>query len=106
MLVEIDVPNPDGVLFPGMYSDVTLNNTTADPPLAVLASASIVRTDGAQASRRFRRPGSSIYAKVEVGRDYGDRVEILQGIEDGATIVAAPTDPAQEGAPDRSGPGF
>ncbi len=36
--------------------------------------------------------------KVAIGRDYGDRVEIVQGVVEGATIVAAPGDAAQEGA--------
>ena len=36
--------------------------------------------------------------KITVGRDYGDRVEILQGVSEGTTIVAAPGDTAREGA--------
>jgi multidrug efflux pump subunit AcrA (membrane-fusion protein) len=96
MLVEIDVPNPDGSLFPGMYADVTLNSTTAEPALVVPASALIVRSDGAQLAA-VSPDGIIHLRKVAVGRDYGDRAEILQGIEDGATIVTAPGDSAQEG---------
>lgn len=96
MLTEIDVPNPDGSLFPGMYADVTLNSTNADPPLEVPASALIVRSDGAQLAA-VSPDGIIHLRKVAVGRDYGDRVEILQGIENGTTIVAAPTDSAQDG---------
>jgi hypothetical protein len=36
--------------------------------------------------------------KVAIGRDYGDRVEIVQGVTEGTTILAAPGDAAQEGA--------
>jgi len=36
--------------------------------------------------------------KVTIGRDYGDRVEIVQGVAEGTTILAAPGDAAQEGA--------
>ena len=36
--------------------------------------------------------------KVVVGRDYGDRVEILQGVEEGATVVSVSADAAREGA--------
>ena len=96
MLTEIDVPNPDGSLFPGMYADVTLNSISADPPLEVPASALIVRSDGAQLAA-VSPDGIIHLRKVAVGRDYGDRVEILQGIDNGATIVAAPTDSAQDG---------
>jgi len=36
--------------------------------------------------------------RITVGRDYGDRVEILQGVTEGTTIVSAPGDTAREGA--------
>ena len=74
MLVEIDVPNPDGMLFPGMYADVTLNNTTTDPPAGTVpATALIVRTDGAPAAQPFHPTKIVHLRKVAVGRDYGDR---------------------------------
>lgn len=96
MLTEVDVPNSEGLLFPGMYADVTLSNTSADPPLVVPATALIARSDGAQLAA-VSPEGIVHLRKVAVGRDYGDRVEILQGIDDGATILANPTDAAQEG---------
>ncbi len=96
MLTEIDVPNPAGELFPGMYADVVLNSTMTDPPLVVPASALIVRSDGAQLAA-VTADGVIHLHKVAVGRDYGDRVEILQGIDNGTTIVTAPTDSAQDG---------
>jgi hypothetical protein len=33
-----------------------------------------------------------------VGRDYGDKVEILAGLRDGQTIIANPGDTASDGA--------
>ncbi len=96
MLTEVDVPNPEGVLFPGMYADVNFSDTSADPPLVVPASALIVRSDGAQLAA-VSSDGVIHLRKITVGRDYGDRVEVLQGIDDGAVIVAAPTDAAQDG---------
>ena len=44
------------------------------------------------------RTGTVHLQKITVGRDYGDRVEVLQGVEDGTMIVAAPGDAAREGA--------
>jgi len=97
MLVEVDIPNEDGTLFPGTFADVGLNSEHANPPLVVPAAAIVFRTDGAQVAEI--QPDNSIHLqKIVVGRDYGDRVEILQGIEEGATIVAAPGDTAREGA--------
>jgi RND family efflux transporter MFP subunit len=106
MLVEVGVPNADGALFPGMYAEVDLSSARVNPPLLLPAQALIIRSDGAQVA--VVQPGGIIHLqKVAIGRDYGDRVEIVQGVTEGTTIIAAPGDAAQEGAkivPVSSGP--
>ena len=97
MLVEVDVPNADGALFPGTYAEVDLSAARSNPPLVVPAAAILFRTDGAQVAV-VQADGTVHLQKVAVGRDYGDRVEILQGVDEGTTIVAAPGDAAREGA--------
>jgi RND family efflux transporter MFP subunit len=97
MLVEVDVPNVDGALFPGSYANVELIGSRANPPLVVPAAALVFRTDGAQLA--VVRPDKTVHLqKVTVGRDYGDRLEILSGVDDGTTIVAVAGDIAREGA--------
>jgi RND family efflux transporter MFP subunit len=97
MLVEVDVLNKDGALFPGTYADVDLSGARPNPPLVVPAAAILFRTDGAQVATV--QPDQTVHLqKITVGRDYGDRVEILQGIAEGTTIVAVPGDAAREGA--------
>ena len=97
MLVEIGVPNSDGALFPGMYAEVGLGTARANPPLLIPAQALIIRSDGAQVA--LVNPDGIVHLqKVSIGRDYGDRVEIVQGIQQDDTIIAAPGDAAQEGA--------
>jgi RND family efflux transporter MFP subunit len=97
MLVEVEVPNADGMLFPGTYAEVDLSGSHANPPLVVPASAVIFRTDGAQLAV-VDADGIVHLQKIAVGRDYGNRVEVLQGLAEGATIIAAPGDVAREGA--------
>ena len=97
MLVEVDVPNADGALFPGTYAEVDLSGSRTNPPLVVPAAAILFRTDGAQVAV-VQADHTVHLQKINVGRDYGDRVEILQGVEEGATIVAAPGDSARDGA--------
>ena len=97
MLVEVDVPNGDGTLFPGTYAEVDLSGSRTNPPLVVPAAAILFRTDGAQVAV-VKSDHTVHLQKITVGRDYGDRVEILQGVEEGATIVAVPGDSAREGA--------
>ena len=96
MLVEVDVQNPSGVLFPGMYAEVELGNARLNPPLLVPARALIIRSDGAQVAV-VQQDGIVHLQKVVIGRDYGDRVEVVQGVEEGATILAAPGEIAQDG---------
>jgi RND family efflux transporter MFP subunit len=97
MLVEVQVPNQDGALIPGLYAQVDLNSMRVNPPLLVPSQALIIRTDGAQVA--VVGPDGIVHLqKVTIGRDYGDRVEIVQGVTEGATIVTAPGDAAQEGA--------
>ena len=97
MLVEVEVPNKDGALYPGLYAQVDLSSPRENPPLLVPSQALIIRTDGAQVAV-VGDDGIVHLQKVAIGRDYGDRVEIAQGVAEGATIVAAPGDAAQEGA--------
>jgi len=97
MLVEVDVPNVDGAVIPGSYADVELIGSLANPPLVVPAAALVFRTDGAQLA--VVQPDKTVHLqKVTIGRDYGDRLEILSGVDDGTTIVAVAGDIAREGA--------
>jgi RND family efflux transporter MFP subunit len=96
LLVEVHVPNPANVLLPGMYAQVELRSVRADPPLLVPGDAMIARGDGAQIA--VVGPDHIVHLqKIAVGRDYGDRVEVLNGLREGDTIVANPSDAVREG---------
>jgi len=96
MLVEVEVPNARGALLPGMYAEVDLSNTRADPPLLVPGDALIVRADGTQVA--VVRPDGTVHLqKIQLGRDYGDRLEVLNGLQQGDRIIANPGDSAREG---------
>jgi RND family efflux transporter MFP subunit len=97
LLVEVDVPNADRALLPGTYTEVTLAGARPDLPITVPASAVIFRTDGAQVA--VVQPDFTLHLqKISVGRDYGDRLEVLQGVQEGTTIVSVPGDAARNGA--------
>src|SRR5579862_3065877 len=46
LLVELHVPNEDGVLLPGMYAQVDLSSVRVDPPLVIPSEALISRGEG------------------------------------------------------------
>ena len=76
---------------PGMYADVELSSIKADPPLVVPSEALIVRADGTQVA--VVRPDKTVHLqKITAGRDYGDRLEVLTGLDEGDTLIANPGD--------------
>jgi RND family efflux transporter MFP subunit len=96
LLVEIHVPNPDGALLPGMYARVDLISARTSAPLLIPSEALIVRSEGSSVA--VVRPDSSVHLqKIEVGRDYGDRLEVMSGLEVGDLIIPNPGDAAREG---------
>jgi RND family efflux transporter MFP subunit len=96
LLVELHVPNAEGVLLPGMYAQVDLSSTRTDPPLLIPSEALISRGDGAGVA--LVRPDHTVHLqKIQVGRDYGDRLEVIGGLQDGDTIIPNPGDAAREG---------
>jgi len=96
LLVEVQVPNPDGALMPGMYAQVDFSNSRTNAPLLIPAEALMVRADGTQIA--VVSPDSIVHLqKIVIGRDYGDRLEVMQGLQVGDRIISNPDDNAREG---------
>ena len=96
MLVEVQVPNADGALLPGMYAEVDFSSARTNAPLLIPADALMVRSDGTQVA--VVRSDSTVHLqKIKVGRDYGDRLEVMSGLEAGDTVIVNPGDAAREG---------
>ncbi len=100
MLTEIEVPNRNGELFPGIHVDVQLTLAQANPPIVVPARAVIIRGEGLQVAE-VDDANAIRLQKVQAGRDLGRSVEIVSGLSDGARIVTNPTDTLVEGMPVR-----
>lgn len=97
LLVEVQVPNQAGLLLPGMYARVDLSSARKDTPLLIPSEALIVRADGSQVA--VVRPDHTVHLqKVEIGRDYGDGLEVTSGLAEGMTIIVNPGDVVQEGS--------
>jgi RND family efflux transporter MFP subunit len=96
LLTEIQIPNQTGVLVPGMYVQVKFEITNASPPLLVPANTLVVRSDGPQVAV-VGSNNTVHYRKLELGRDYGNQVEVVTGIDDGAQLVVNPSDDIREG---------
>jgi RND family efflux transporter MFP subunit len=97
LLAEVDIPNRDFAILPGMYAQVSLHFSQVSPPIMVPASALVIRSSGPQvmivegANGARDGAGTVRLRSVQVGRDYGSTVEVLDGLVDGATIVTNPS---------------
>jgi RND family efflux transporter MFP subunit len=97
LLVEIQVPNPAALLMPGMYAQVDLSVPRKDPPLLIPGDTLVVRSDGPQVAV-VMPDGRVHFARIQLGRDFGDRLEVLSGLEEGQQVVVNPSDAIREGA--------
>ena len=96
MLVEIQVPNADGALLPGMYAQVQLSDARMYTPVVVPGDSLQVGADGTKVA--LLRPDHTVHFQpIEVGRDYGDKLEVLSGLAEGDTIIPKPGDLVREG---------
>lgn len=96
LLVEVHVPNADGALLPGMYAQVDLSTTRTNPPMLIPSESLIVRADGVRVA--LVRPDHTVHLQpIEIGRDYGDRLEVTTGLQQGDVIIPNPGDAAREG---------
>jgi RND family efflux transporter MFP subunit len=96
LLTEIHLGNPEGLLLPGMYATVDLMTPRLNTPLLVPSDTLLVRAEGTSVA--LVRPDHTVHLqKIQVGRDYGDRLEVLNGLEEGDRIIPNPGDSAREG---------
>jgi RND family efflux transporter MFP subunit len=88
LLTEIDVPNPDGALSPGMYVTVELHIPRKNPSIMVPADALVVNDNGVQVA--VLHDGIIHFHKVTVARDFGTEVEVRDGIKPGDKVILKP----------------
>jgi RND family efflux transporter MFP subunit len=88
LLTEIDIPNPDGALSPGIYCTIEFHIPRKTPSLSMPADAIIFNRNGMQVA--VVSDGSAAIRKVRVTRDLGTRVEVDTGIKAGDQVILNP----------------
>ncbi|WP_422924986.1 efflux RND transporter periplasmic adaptor subunit [Singulisphaera sp. PoT] len=95
LLTEILLPNPDGALYSGMYVKVRFDDA-GGRPLLVPATTLVINTLGTRVAV-VDQTESLRYQNVQLGRDYGKEVEILQGLSGNERLILNPTENLAEG---------
>jgi RND family efflux transporter MFP subunit len=88
LLTEVDVPNRDGALQPGVYCSVELKIPRPSPALIVPASAIIFNQNGMQVA--LVKDGVAQLHKIAITADYGTEVEVNAGIRSGDQVILQP----------------
>lgn len=96
LLTEADVPNPEGTLLPGAYAQVHFDVRLSGQRLSLPINALLFRPEGTMAA--VVGPDSRLILKpITIGRDFGNAVEVLEGIEAADRVVVNPPDSLQQG---------
>jgi multidrug efflux pump subunit AcrA (membrane-fusion protein) len=83
--VEIDIPNPDEVLVPGMYVDVAFQ-LQPSARVQVPAAALVFRSGGPEVAV-IDNSGQISFRKVVITRDDGNMVELGTGVSSGERVA-------------------
>jgi RND family efflux transporter MFP subunit len=89
LLAEIDVPNPDAALTPGMYCSVELRIPRRTPSFMVPGEAVIFNRNGLQVA--VVEDGVVQIRKITVVRDFGTQVEASEGVKAGDKVILNPS---------------
>jgi RND family efflux transporter MFP subunit len=88
LLTEIDIPNPDNALSPGVYCTVELKIPRQTPSFVVPAEAIIFNRNGLQVA--VVSDGKAEVRKLRVTRDFGTWVEADAGVKSGEQVILNP----------------
>jgi RND family efflux transporter MFP subunit len=96
LLTEVQVQNGDQVLLPNMFANVKLIGARNGAAIMIPGEAIVTRPEGTLVAKIVN--GNHIHFQpVELGRDYGARIEIVSGVAAGDRVVVNPTDDVREG---------
>jgi RND family efflux transporter MFP subunit len=95
MLVEVDLPNKDQSLLPGMYADVGIKTTATAQRILVPDDALVFRDDKTYVP--IVRSGHLHLVDVTLGRDNGYSVEVTGDIQSGDLVAMNVGEAAREG---------
>ena len=96
MLTEVQVDNCDGSLLPGMYAQVKFTLAQQLPSLIIPTSSLVIDRSGMHVVT-VNNEGKIHFVHVNIGRDMGTQVEILNGLQGSESLVGSPSDLLNEG---------
>jgi RND family efflux transporter MFP subunit len=100
LLVEVDVDNASGEIFPGAYTEVHLNVSSGAPALILPVSALIFRGNNLQVGtvqETVQKGDQARLATITLGHDLGSEVEVVSGLSANDSVIVNPPDSLIDG---------
>jgi multidrug efflux pump subunit AcrA (membrane-fusion protein) len=95
MQAEVNLPNRDGALLPGAFVQVELA-AAASGALTIPSNALLFRGQGTLVAK-LDAAGTVQLQPVRLGRNYGEFVEVEQGLQGNETLILNPPDSLANG---------
>jgi len=91
LLAQLEVDNSQHRILPYSYGEVRFEETRANPALTLPSNTLLFRAEGLQVAVASSN-GVVELRKVQVGRDFGQTVEIITGITAADRVITNPSD--------------
>jgi len=96
LLTEVDVDNASGELRPGAYAEVHLMLPPGSRSLILPVNTLLFRSEGLRVG--LLREGNKVQlAPITLGKDYGNEVEVVAGINPDDSVIVNPPDSLTSG---------
>ena len=96
LLVELQVPNPHGEILAGSYAQVRFTHAADGHVLTISDNALIFQAEGMQVAV-VGRDNKVVLHAVKLGRDFGNTVQILSGLDASDRVILNPPDSIASG---------
>jgi RND family efflux transporter MFP subunit len=104
VLVQFELDNPDGLFYPGSYTEAHLKNTTPQTQSIRLPVNAFVFKAGGLQIATVGADNKVTIKSVKVGRDYGNELEIVAGVAADDQVIINPPDSLYNGQEVRIAP--
>jgi RND family efflux transporter MFP subunit len=84
--LEVEIPNPDYRLKPGMYAKVNLQVETRSNVL-IVPKVAVIDSEGQRGIYQATAENRAAFKPVKVGLENSERAEILEGLREGEVII-------------------
>jgi RND family efflux transporter MFP subunit len=96
LLTEVDVPNKDGKLLPGSFGEVHFRPSINANKVTIPQNAMLFRREGPQVAI-VGSDNKVELRSITIGRDFGNTLEIVGGIDENDRVIVNPSDAIENG---------